>query len=228
MLSLFRKPAGVYDSKETREQAAQGGHRRLIGGLWEEMGSLQAEFLKARGLRPHHRFIDIGCGSFRAGVKLIPYLDAGNYYGIDPVAELLDAGYANEIEASGLAARFPRDHARVSGRFDISGFGCSFDFGIAQSVFTHLPIKRLTECLSAIAPFFVKGGTFFATVFLVAEGTREFIHSPGGIVTYPDRNPYHTTLGALEQAGKHPGWKMTVIGEWNHPRNQQMVQFVRV
>jgi hypothetical protein len=209
---------------------AAGDHRGIIGGLWEELGSLQLEFLKSDGLQPRHTLIDIGAGSFRAGVKLAAYLDPGNYYAVDLQASLLEAGYAREIEPLGLAGRFPRNNFATSGNFDISGFRKIFEFGIAQSVFTHMPVSRLNDCLATIAPHFSGSGKFFATVFLAPEeaSDRSYEQSRGGIVTAPDHDPFHTTLSALKRiADLAPEWRMTVIGEWGHPRNQKMVCFVR-
>ena len=51
------------------------GHRRYVGGLWDEMGRMQFEFLTSRGLQSYHTLIDVACGSLRAGVHLIPYLE---------------------------------------------------------------------------------------------------------------------------------------------------------
>ena len=220
-----------YDDTElTRLDVATRGHRAVIGGMWEEIGTLQADFLKAQGLRPDHVFIDVGSGGFRAGVKLIPYLDPGNYYAIDLQALLLEEGYRQEIEPAGLAGRFPRGNFSATGSFDISGFGCMFDIGIAQSVFTHMPIGMLNDCLTAIAPHFRPGGRFFATVFLApeVEASGQFTQIPGGVVSAPDRDPFHTTLSALDAvAARAPGWTMSVIGDWNHPRNQRMICCVR-
>jgi SAM-dependent methyltransferase len=220
-----------YDSAELMlEGIKTWGHRAVIGGMWDEIGDLQAGFLTSQGLRPLHAFIDVGSGSFRAGVKLIPYLDPGNYYAIDARNELLDEGYLKEIEPAKLTDRFPRRNAAATASFDLSTFGRAFDFGIAQSVFTHMPIELLSTCLSAVAPHFRPGGRFYATVFLAPESNaqKKFKQVPGGIVTAPSRDPFHTTLPALDRvAAKAVDWDMTVIGDWEHPRNQQMICFVR-
>lgn len=50
-----------------------------IGGNWEEMGQMQLDFLVARGLAPHHRLLDLGCGTLRAGRHFIRLLEAGNF-----------------------------------------------------------------------------------------------------------------------------------------------------
>jgi hypothetical protein len=220
-----------YDSAElTLEGVKKWGHRAVIGGMWDEIGELQADFLKSQGLEPRHALIDIGSGSFRAGVKLIPYLDPENYYAIDIRQELLDEGYRSENEPAGLDDRFPRHNWVATATFDISAFNRLFDFGIAQSVFTHMPIDLLAACLSAIGPHFRPGGRFFATVFLAPEidAQDKFRQVPGDIETWPDKDPFHTTLAALDGiAAKAAGWDMTVIGDWQHPRNQQMLCFVR-
>jgi hypothetical protein len=53
------------------------GHRGFIGGLWDELGRLQVDFPVSEGLEPAHVLLDIGCGSLRGGVHLIPYLEPG-------------------------------------------------------------------------------------------------------------------------------------------------------
>jgi hypothetical protein len=41
-------------------------------------------------------------------------------------------------------------------------------------------------------------------------------------------DPFHTTLSALDAlAARSTSWRMTVIGDWDHPRNQKMVLFTR-
>ncbi len=232
MSALRQSGFSSYDDPNfVRNAVNDGRHREAVGGMWDEMGSLQAEFLRTQGLLPHHALVDVGAGAFRAGVKLISYLDPGNYYAIDLAAEFLEAGYKREIEPAGLAERFPRRNFAATGAFDLSSFQRRFDFGIAQSVFTHMPIERLSLCLPAIQPYFNAGGKFFATVFLVPEGKarKRFKQLPGGVVTAPDRDPFHTTLTALHAvASQADGWRMSVIGNWNHPRNQQMVLFTRL
>ena len=105
-----------------------------------------------------------------------------------------------------------------------------FDFGIAQSVFTHMPIELLATCLSAVGPHFKPNGRFFVTVFLApaAEADRTVKQVPGDVVTSPDKDPFHTTVEALKNiASQADGWEMSIVGDWRHPRNQQMLCFVR-
>jgi len=62
---------------------AKIGHRQYIGGNWEEIGSLQFDFLLSRGLQPDSYLLDIACGSLRLSVKAIPYLEESHYLGIE-------------------------------------------------------------------------------------------------------------------------------------------------
>jgi len=82
-----------YDKTALEAQVQAGRHREAVGGLWDEIGQLQIDFLVSQGLMPHHRLLDIGCGSLRGGVKLIRYLDAGHYAGVDLHESLINAGY---------------------------------------------------------------------------------------------------------------------------------------
>jgi hypothetical protein len=158
----------------------------------------------------------------RAGVKLIPYLNEGHYYGIDISAALLDGG-RREIAAAGL--RLPAGNLRVSGDFDLAGFP-SFDFGIAQSVFTHLPPEALRACLTTIRPNFVPAGRLFATFFIAPDRQSSYRHQRGGIVSHADADPFHTSVEAVAAAAVATGWRALWIGEWEHPRDQQMCEFV--
>jgi len=45
------------------------------------MGQWQLDFLVGQGLRPWHCLLDLACGSLRAGVRFIDYLEPGHYLG---------------------------------------------------------------------------------------------------------------------------------------------------
>lgn len=74
-------------------------HREKVGGLRDEMGKLQFDYLIKNGLKPEHKFLDIACGSFRAGRFLIEYLNTNNYYGIDADFEVIEDGKRYEINS---------------------------------------------------------------------------------------------------------------------------------
>lgn len=216
------------DEAAMQKAAQEGKHRGIIGGLWEELGRLQTAFLIEKGLQPHHRILDVGCGSLRAGVCLVRYLDPSRYYGIDVSRALINAGYDQEIVPAGLSEKLPRDHLLVTNDFEVSAFQATFDFGLAQSVFTHLTLPYFTRCLDAIAPYFAPGGRLFATFFEVPDpsSSHPSLERRDGVVTYSGRDPFHFSRTEIMAAGT-PAWRLDWIGEWGHPRDQQMLTATR-
>lgn len=207
-----------------------GKHRELIGGLWDELGQLHLDFLMSRGLLPHHRLLDIGCGAFRDGVKLIPYLDPGRYWGIDKNGPLLEVGWDLEIKRYGLTARQPREQLVCLDDFQFSRLGVHFDYAIAQSLFTHLSLNRIRRCLARLAPWLEQGGQLYASYFEVPQGRdreEEQLHMPGGLVSHSDRFFYHYDMDDFAFVTRGLALRVERIGEWGHPRGQQMVMMTK-
>mgnify|MGYP006272933201 CR=1 FL=1 len=223
----MKGPSKYHDVELVRRRVALGEHRDVIGGLWEELGELQKQFLIKDGLKPHHRVLDVGCGSLRAGVRLAPWLEPGRYFGIDLRAELLDAGYDAEIAPQPWSDRLPRSNLHATEAFDATGFGVLFDVGLAQSVFTHLPAGELKKSLVALAPVFKPGAKYYITYFERPDGANEqpFRHA-SGIDTFSDRDPFDMSRADL-QASVTPDWRLEIIGDWGHPRGQSMARFIR-
>lgn len=199
-----------------------------VGGLWEELGRLQLDFLLEQGLRPEHRFLDVGCGSLRGGVHFIPYLEDGNYHGIDAQDWLLLAAEEVELPRHGLEGR--RVHLECRDDFDFRVFGKRFEFALAQSVFTHLPWNSIQRCLSNVRDALTDRGRFYTTFFEDPDGTHRttpITHQPGGITTHPDRDPYHYEFAVFEELADRIGLEVDYIGDWDHPRNQKMMAFRR-
>lgn len=219
-----------YAKPFTSEQVRAGGHRLRAGGLWDELGELQLDFLVAQGLGPSSRLLDVGCGPLRAGIRFVDYLEPGNYYGLDVNASLLDAGYDVELPET-LRAKLPRDHLRATDRFDCD-FGVEFDFAIAQSLFTHISLSQVRLCLYRAARAMRPGGRFFATFF---EAPADFPldgvldgDKPRRKDKFTERNPYWYWSGDLEWAASFAPWEFRYIGDWNHPRGQKMAEFRRL
>ncbi len=220
----------VYDDPSVVSgQVRAGQHREVIGGLWEQMGQLQLDFMLAQGLQPGQRMLDLGCGSLRGGVHFVRHLQPGNYYGLDNNQSLLDAGYEVELAAAGLQDRLPRENLFCSAHFGLPVDDGFFDVGIAQSLFTHLTFNSIRRCLETVAPKFRAGGVLYATFFeLPADlpATTALTHGEGGIVTSGHQDPYHYRREDLALAGKGT-WRVRHIGEWGHPRGQMMMAFER-
>ncbi len=219
-----------YKLELTDRDIQKGKHRDDVGGIWYELGKLQFQFLFDQGLRPADTLLDIGCGCFRGGIHFIRYLNPGNYYGIDINQSLLDAGYHKELKEAGLQWKVPRKNILCNEAFQSEIFGVKFNYAIAISVFTHLPLDIIQCCLIETAKVMKKGGKFFATIFEVPKthpAEKPFTHEPGGITTYQNKDPYHYYVDTIEKTVKGMPWEFRYIGDWNHPRAQKMLCFVK-
>lgn len=185
-LSPYLAP-GFYD-----DALARGRHRDIVGGRWEETGRLQMVLLQAEGMEPKHRLLDIGCGALRLGCKAVPYLDPGNYWGTDASLALMQRGWEVEL---GNNARLPLSHLVEDAKFALPGIP-AVDYAIAFGVFTHLPIDRLGQVLLRLRD---RAPALRALLFTAFLGTpTESLRQRDGVVTHPDRPPWHVTPDALQ------------------------------
>jgi SAM-dependent methyltransferase len=196
-------------------------HRRYVGGLWDEIGQLQFDFMTSRGLMPGSKLLDVGCGALRGGVHFVRYLDDGNYYGIDINKSLLKAG-KQELRQSELGDK--RVHLQQTDRFDASGFGVQFDFGISVSLITHLCANQIIFCFLQMRRVMHERSSFFFTFFEVPELPISDDYSQGETITHFLRDPFHYTRDQIEYCALSAGLKPYYIGDWKHPRNQQMLE----
>lgn len=206
-------------------------HRNYVGGMWDEIGQLQFAFLKERGLQQQHYFLDVGCGALRGGVRFINFLDPGHYFGIDRNPEIIGAANRIEIPRHGLSEKHPR--LMVTDNFGFDRFGQTFDFALAQSVFTHVPINDLIMCLMKMDKVLKPGGTFFATFWenpggkLNLEPIMHFSTDGADFPTFLDRDGYHYDVGTFEWICEGTSLKVEFLGDWSHPRDQKMLAFVK-
>jgi cyclopropane fatty-acyl-phospholipid synthase-like methyltransferase len=201
-----------------------GVHRDFVGGLWEEIGSLQFDFLVAQGLKPSHTLIDIACGALRGGVHFVRYLEPSHYYGFDINASLLRAGQ-RELDAAGLADR--NANLLIDDKFQLSRFGQVFDYGVSVSLFTHLYLNHIGRCLTQMRKVMHTSSQFFVTFFQASSPMHlePITHTPGNAKTYYDSDPFHYAFDEIEGIAQRCGLSAALIGEWNHPRDQQMIRF---
>lgn len=212
----------------TEDEIAAGAHRDFIGGGWDTHGIRQLEFLRGRGLRPEHTFLDVGCGCLRAGRLFVDTLNPRNYYGVDANLSLLHAGYDVEL-TDDQRRRLPAGNLRATDRFAVD-FGVPFDFALAQSVFTHVSLNHIRLCLYRVAQVMQPGGVFYATFF---ERPRK---TPIDAIFGTERQKPHFTeqnvfwyyRGDMRWAAGFSPWRMRYIGEWGHPVHQMMLEFTRV
>jgi SAM-dependent methyltransferase len=210
----------------SEEELEQGAHRKRVGSRWDEIGRLQRDFLVAQGLKPEHRLLDVGCGALRGGVWFVEHLDPGHYHGIDINLSLLEAGWSRELPEE-MRTRLPWENLRLTDRFE-SDFGVTFDYAIAQSLFTHVPLNDIRLCLYRVAKVMKPDGRFFATFFEAPDDFPLDDVRPGRRGKWTERNPFLYYRGDLEWAASASPWEFRYLGAWGHPRGQRMVEFRRL
>lgn len=216
--------ARLYENKEYLEAYSlhtdlrvEEDPREAIGGAWDEIGELQFEFLRGRGLLPRDSLLDIGCGTLRGGRHFIRYLDRGGYTGLDISVEAIRSG-EELVNREGLADKAPRllinDERRLRFR---QLRGERFDFLLAQSVFTHLMPEHVEECFEHVAEVMHERSIFYFTFFEAESFERT------GWKTF--RYPYSFFTALTERKGFR---LEDFAAQYPHPRGQRMVAAMRV
>lgn len=196
------------------------GHRRYVGGLWEEIGRVQFDFMVRQGLEAQNVLVDVGCGSLRGGRFFIEYLDPERYLGIDRNEWLIEAGLKHEVPPA-LKER-KRPQFVVSDRFEFQKFGKSFDYGIAQSLFSHLTKEDIHLCLMNLRPEMRPQGRFYATFMARTYPFREYVNPRRS----DERQPFRYDAEEILAIGREAGWQGRYVGDWGHPRGQLMLEFI--
>jgi hypothetical protein len=169
--------------------------------------------LLAAGMTPEDHLLDIGCGSLRLGHKAVPFLNPGHYWGTDASLALMQHGRLTELPDP---AHLPLQHLVEDKTFAFPGIPDTITLAIAFGVFTHLPHTDLATALTNLRRFPNLRTTLFTTFLSDAPGpTRQ----PDGVVTHPDRPPYHVTetqvAATIAAAGFTPARLPTLL-----PRGQ--------
>jgi SAM-dependent methyltransferase len=186
-------------------------HYRAYVGPPEDYDLIAAmtfNLLTTLGLRQHHSLLDVGCGSLRIGRLLIPYLNQGKYFGVEPNEWLVKEGIKRELGEALLQIKRPTfffsDSLEAAAHAKIS-----FDFALAQSIFSHCGLDLIRNWLGAISRSLTEDGVLLAT-FLPGEEDS----SRMGWV-YPECVNYRpATLG---RAAAEAGLRFEIL-DWKHPR----------
>mgnify|MGYP006275714601 CR=1 FL=1 len=199
---------------EVMAEGGRGGgdpatRHALVGppDLWEMKRRFQIDFLRQAGLLPHHRLLDLGCGTLRGGIPLIGYLDPGHYAGVEVRREVLDEG-RRELGESGLAEKSPQlVHCPRIAELDL---GRRFDVAWAFAVLIHMDDAILDDAVAAMARHLDDGGVFYATANVGSESPGEWqgfpvVHREAAF--YADVFGRHglalTDIGPLTSFGHH-------------------------
>ncbi len=128
-------------------------HYRAYVGPPEDYDLIAAmtfNLLTTLGLRQHHSLLDVGCGSLRIGRLLIPYLNQGKYFGVEPNEWLVEEGIKRELGEALVQIKRPTFFFSDSPEVVVQA-KVSFDFALAQSIFSHCGLDLIGGWLSAVS-----------------------------------------------------------------------------
>jgi SAM-dependent methyltransferase len=186
-------------------------HYRAYVGPPEDYDLIAAmtfNLLTTLGLRQYHSLLDVGCGSLRIGRLLIPYLNRGKYFGIEPAEWLVAEGIKQELGETVVQTKRPTfifsDSPDTVARAKVS-----FDFALAQSIFSHCGLDLIKGWLSAVSRSLASDGALVAT-FLPGEED-----SPRSGWIYPECVNYRPAT--LERSAAEANLRFEILN-WKHPR----------
>jgi SAM-dependent methyltransferase len=154
------KKAFIFSGNEVK-----GIHFVGANGEFEE--KTQYEFMLDHGIKSHHKFLDLACGCLRGTIKLVDYLDNGNFYGADVSKGLLDL----------IPARLESKRIKNTPNifclddYDVSAMGTKFDFILSVSLLTHLLPDQIQPLFEGIRNCLSKKGVWFFTIYPVRDVT---------------------------------------------------------
>ena len=189
-----------------------GSHYRAYVGPPEDYDLIAAgtfSLLTALGLRERHYLLDIGCGSLRIGRLLIPYLQRGHYSGIEPNEWLVKEGIRQETGRDQVSIKEPAFY--FSNSAQALPHDSSFDFVLAQSIFSHAGTNLVHSWLLGSSAHLKNSGALVAN-FLSGE-----IDTQETGWTYPECVYYRADT--LRQMGEAAGFRFFLL-DWAHPRLQ--------
>lgn len=225
-------PDRYLDADEARTLKAGANHYRAYVGppnRFDFMAGTQFSLLFHLGIRDDQKVLDFGCGSLRLGRLLIPFLQKGNYYGIDPNKWLIQDGLANELGKD--AGKIKAPMFSHNDDFDCTVFGEQFDFNIAQSIVTHTGRDLFLTYLRSAAAALKPDGIIMFSYIRSEDPNNELPldgwHYPQ-CVGYTD-SQVHEMLGASGLIGKpipwyHPGaaWFCAALSPDSLPADEML------
>ena len=185
-------------------------YRAYVGppGDYDLIAAMTFNLLSTLGLRQHHSLLDVGCGSLRIGRLLIPYLNSGKYFGLEPAEWLVAEGIKHELGQAVVQIKRPAFFFTDSPETVVQA-KVSFDFVLAQSIFSHCGLDLINGWLSAVSRSLAQDGALIAT-FLPGE---EDSQSAGWV--YPECVNYRPAT--LARAATDMSLRFEIL-DWKHPR----------
>ena len=204
--------------KEYSKKIEDNGEIMFIGSNNRDNFNAHAEthftYLIEQGLTPSMVVLDVGCGALRTGSKLVPYLDANNYFGIDRMPELIEFGLNEVLEKDVVFEKNPT--FSVNSVFDLKFMNKKADIVWCQSLMSHLDEKDIKLCLNNVKNICKEETKIYFTYFQQDGQDRN------------QNKPSHSKIDikydqkVMDEIVHEVGLKKIFNGTIGHPRGQWM------
>lgn len=136
---------------------------------------VQHDFMLAAGMKPEHKFLDYGCGALRGTIRLVDYLNPGNFFGCDISEGLLK-------EAIVECGRSKLNNIPFLSQL-VDSFNPSlpepFDFILCNSVTVHIEPQDIQDLLIALKNSLSASGKVYVSIHPLDENSSDSCKSDG-------------------------------------------------
>jgi cyclopropane fatty-acyl-phospholipid synthase-like methyltransferase len=166
----------------------------------------QPRLARFLGLKPEHKFLDLGCGCLRGTAKLLAYLNRGNFHGADVSRGLLDM--AEERLKKLKIRRTPHLWEMVD--FNLEKLiNEKFDFVMSISLLTHILPHDLDKLFIGVRDILKPDGVWYFSMYPVVNQLKN--HEGDIDISRYDKN-------FLKTVGKKVGLHIEDIhGDFDNP-----------
>ena len=166
----------------------------------DDSGAWMFDFLEREGLRPSDRVLHLGDASAAVTERWLSFLHQNHFGRLFDDASLFGLG-----EETG-----------------------AFDLAIADSVFPFRPFNVVARYIVSIVRKLEPTGRFYATGFENPDlANVEPIVQPGGIITFPDSEPYHYPFALIANVCEAVGATAERVPSVDHPKGESLLVITR-
>jgi len=206
VIARARGLTNFYERVYDRQAAMMASDASVCGGDFELMGKIELGLLKLENVKPTDTVVDLGCGTGRLAVQLIPELKGGKYIGVDISRNMLrDA----ERRTARLGGVVEWKHQKEP-HYDLPD--ASVDVICAFSVFTHMEAedtyRYFVDSLRVVRP----GGKLIFSCLPVSLANSRPIFMQQASLDLEQRwaavRNFVTTEETMETLARWAGWRV--------------------